>query len=293
MSLTQMEFLPDGARLAIEFEAFQGSSDTRSVVPLDTPDAREMGCVGLVRVEDKFWLSGITAMQSDGSVIGGGFETEQETEIVARVTALLNAINSTPQDIMRVRFFTPTYYLSANGMPSVSPARLALMHPGHPGAAGITVSGLGDRKVGLLIEAEGIKGASETRKNVWDGRTALEENHYSRSVGVGDVVYVSGSTSLVPGEIVRSPFDPYGQTLNTLETVRWSIEQQGFKWGDLTRLRCYVVGEENIDLVASGLKQIVGCIRPAITVVGVPALGQPRVLVEIEATAIKRMVASK
>jgi enamine deaminase RidA (YjgF/YER057c/UK114 family) len=286
MSLTQMAFLPNEARLAIEMEAVRESHDTRAILPLDNREATQMGCSGLVRVGDDFWFSGITAICPDGTVVGPGSKAEQEAEIVTRMVAMLEAIGSNPQDILRVRFYTPVYYLSDNGAPGVSPAHLTLMHPGHPGSAGITVSGLGAREVGLLVEAEGIRGASKARNNVWDGRTALEERHYSRSVSVGDLVYVSGSTSLVPGEIVRSPFDAYGQTLNTLETIRWSIEKQGLSWADLVRIRCYVVGEENLDVVAKGLREVIGQTQPAVTVVGVPALGQPRVLVEIEATAV-------
>ena len=88
-------------------------------------------------------------------------------------------------------------------------------------------------------------------------------------------------------EEVGSPFDAYGQTIETLAWMRWGIEQQGLSFADTARTRTYVVGQENLGPVSQGLNEMLGDIRPAATVVGVPALGRPSILVEIEATAVR------
>jgi enamine deaminase RidA (YjgF/YER057c/UK114 family) len=89
-------------------------------------------------------------------------------------------------------------------------------------------------------------------------------------------------------ERVGSPFDAYGQTFQTLEWIRWGIENQGLSFDDLVRTRSYVVGQENIEPLTKALKETLSEIQPAATVVGVPALGRPSILVEIEATAVAR-----
>jgi enamine deaminase RidA (YjgF/YER057c/UK114 family) len=134
---------------------------------------------------------------------------------------------------------------------------------------------------------EAVVGAAESRVNVNSGRPYEEDHHYSRSVRAGDVVYVSGTTSVQLDEEVGSPFDAYGQTLETLAWIRWGIEQQGLSFRDTVRTRSYGVGQENLAPVARGLREILGEFRPASTVVGGPTLGRPSILVEIEATAVR------
>jgi enamine deaminase RidA (YjgF/YER057c/UK114 family) len=52
-----------------------------------------------------------------------------------------------------------------------------------------------------------VSGASSTRANLHTGRTFEVDHNYCRAVrvGEGDVIYVAGTTSLIPGEIVQHP----------------------------------------------------------------------------------------
>ena len=74
--------------------------------------------------------------------------------------------------------------------------------------------------------------------------------------------------------------------MQTLEWIRWGVEEQGLSFGDVVRTRSYVVGQDNVEHVARALRETLGAIGPAATVVGVPALGRSSILVEIEATAV-------
>lgn len=282
-SLTEVHFLPGGAGVMVEVEAVRGSARDRRVLDLDTPEAKEMGCAGAVRVGEEIWLAGITAAGTDGTVVAPGDAAGQGREVVSRIVALLEGLGARPEDVVSTRTYTPVAYVSTD----TGRQRLPLMHPGHPTAAGITVQGVGGRDAGILIEAEAVVGAKERRRNVNTGRSYEEEHHYSRAVRVGDVVYVSGTTSVQVGEEVGAPFDAYGQTLQTLRWIRWGVEEQGLPFRDVVRTRSYVVGEENVEAVARGLREMLGEFGPAATVVGVPALGRPSILVEIEATAVK------
>ncbi len=284
-SLTEVHFLPAGAQVMLEVEAIRGSSSRRRVVTLDTPEAQAAACAGLVQVGDELWLAGVTALQPDGKVNSPGDVSGQSRYVVSRMLAMLEQCGATAADVVSTRHYTPVAYVGLGSHHD----RIALMHPGHPTSAGITVQGVGSRDVAILIEAEAVVGASRERRNVNTGRTYEEEHHYCRAVrvGEGDVVYVAGTTSVQLGEVVGSPFDAYGQTIQTLEWIRFGIEKLGLPFSDVVRTRSYVVGQENLEPVARALRETLGRYQPAATVVGVPALGRPSILVEIEATAVR------
>ena len=282
-SLTEVRFLPGEASVMVEVEAVRGSARGRRALDLDTPEAKEMGCAGAVQVGGEVWVAEVTAVGADGAVIAPGDAASQGREVVNRIFSLLEGCGVRAEDVVSTRTYTPVAYVSTD----TGRQRLPLMHPGHPTAAGITVQGVEGRDAGILIEAEAVAGAKEGRRNVNTGRSYEEEHHYSRAVRMGDVVYVSGTTSVQVGEAVACPFDAYGQTLATLRWIRWAVEQQGLSFRDVVRTRSYVVGEENVEAVARGLRETLGEFGPAATVVGVPALGRPSILVEIEATAVE------
>lgn len=283
VTLAQVHFLPGGAAVLVELEAVRGCATLRKAQLLDAPEIELMGGAGLVQVGDELWLAGITASQPDGA--NPGDLEKQSRQVVARMLSLLEGYGGRAGDVVSTRTYTPVAYLPSSTGPQRLPTRL--MHPGHPTAADITVQEIASRDLGLLIEAEAVLGAAEKRRNLNTGRAYEEERHYSRAVRVGEVVYVSGCTSVQLDEEVAAPFDAYGQTLETLKTIRWSIEGLEFPFADLARIRGYVVGEENLERVARALRETLEAIGPAATIVGVPALGRPSILVEIEATAVR------
>lgn len=286
LSLTQVSFLPGalsgGAGVLLEVEAVQGAAETRQTWAFDLPHAVEWGYSGVVRVDDGLWVAGVTALAAGGSVAAPGDLGAQARLISSRIVAMLQGCGVRAGDIVATRHYTAVPYAGHD----TTAERLALMHPHHPTSAGITVQGVGPRQAGLLIEVEAVAGAAERRVNRNTGRPYEEVHHYSRSVRVGDVVYVSGTTSVQLDESVGSPFDAAGQTRQALEWIRWGVERQGLAMDDLVQTRSYVVGEENLEPVARVLREVLGPVRPVATVVGVPALGRPSILVEIEATAV-------
>jgi enamine deaminase RidA (YjgF/YER057c/UK114 family) len=282
LSLTQVSFLPGEAGVLLEVEAVHGAAATRQTWAFDLPHAVEWGHSGVVGVGDALWVSGVTALLPGGSVAAPGDLAAQARLISSRIVAMLEAGGARAADIVATRHYTPVAYAGHD----TTGERLTLMHPQHPTSAGITVLGVGPRQAGLLIEVEAVAGAAERRVNRTTGRPYEEVHHYSRSVRVGDVVYVSGTTSVQLDESVGSPFDAAGQTRQTLDWIRWGIERQGLTMDDLVQTRSYVVGEENLEPVSQVLREVLGPVQPAATVVGVPALGRPSILVEIEATAV-------
>lgn len=109
---------------------------------------------------------------------------------------------------------------------------------------------------------------------------------YSRAVKVGRHVYVSGTTALTGDGTLVGEGDPYAQTRQTLETIRWALEQAGATLDDIVRYRVYLTRIEDTPQVSRALAETFQPIRPANTLLAVAALADPRMLVEIDADAV-------
>jgi enamine deaminase RidA (YjgF/YER057c/UK114 family) len=107
---------------------------------------------------------------------------------------------------------------------------------------------------------------------------------YSRAVRVGQVVEVAGTTAQ-DGETI-SGHDEYTQTKRILEKIRAALQQAGAALTDVVRTRIFVTNITAWEEVGRAHGEVFGDIRPACTLVQVAALIDPRLLVEVEATAI-------
>lgn len=109
---------------------------------------------------------------------------------------------------------------------------------------------------------------------------------YSRAVKVADHVYVSGTTAITGDGTLVGENDPYAQTKQILETIRWALEEAGATMDEIVRYRVYLTRIEDTPEVSRALAETFQPIRPANTLLAVAALADPRMLVEIDADAV-------
>jgi len=110
---------------------------------------------------------------------------------------------------------------------------------------------------------------------------------YSRSVAAGGHLWVSGCTSVVDGDLVGDG-DAARQAQVALDNALAAVQQAGFTVGDVVRSRMYVVDlARNGEAVAEVHGQVFADVLPAATLLGVAALVDPRMLVEIELEAYR------
>ena len=107
---------------------------------------------------------------------------------------------------------------------------------------------------------------------------------YSRAVRVGQVVEVAGTTAQDGDTITGS--DEYTQTKRILEKIAAALHEVGATLAQVVRTRIFVTNIANWEAVGRAHGEVFSQIRPASTMVQVAALIDPRLLVEIEATAI-------
>ncbi len=107
---------------------------------------------------------------------------------------------------------------------------------------------------------------------------------YSRAVRVGNVVEVAGTTAQDGDAITGS--DAYAQTKRVLEKIGEALAAAGASFEHVVRTRMFVTDIRAWEAIGRAHGEVLGAIRPATTMVQVAALIDPRMLVEIEATAI-------
>ena len=108
---------------------------------------------------------------------------------------------------------------------------------------------------------------------------------YSRTVRAGPLVVVAGTTALGADGEVGPEGDLHGQTLRALANVRAALEAAGARLEDVVRTRLSVTDIGRWEEAGRAHGEVFGATRPVSAMVEVSALIDPRMLVEVEATA--------
>jgi enamine deaminase RidA (YjgF/YER057c/UK114 family) len=109
---------------------------------------------------------------------------------------------------------------------------------------------------------------------------------FCRVVSAGPWVVVGGTTSVTPDGVVLGE-TPYEQTIEILDKVSHELGRMGARVQDVIQVRVYVTDISRAAEVGRAHGEVFGEIRPAMTMVEVSGLIDPRMLVEVEAMALR------
>jgi enamine deaminase RidA (YjgF/YER057c/UK114 family) len=109
---------------------------------------------------------------------------------------------------------------------------------------------------------------------------------YSRAVAAGDFIFVSGCTSIDETEVVHEG-DAGAQTAQAIANVAAALESFGAGLADVVRTRMFVTDISRWEEYGRAHGAAFAEIMPATSMLGVAALIDPRMLVEVEAVAYK------
>ncbi|KAI0821848.1 YjgF-like protein [Trametes gibbosa] len=109
---------------------------------------------------------------------------------------------------------------------------------------------------------------------------------YSRAVRRGPLIAVSGTTSIDPvsGQM-RHPGAAYDQARAIFAEIGRAVEALGGQANDIVRVRMFVTEASDTDDVGKALKESLGDIGPAATMIVGARFVSAEMLVEIEADA--------
>jgi enamine deaminase RidA (YjgF/YER057c/UK114 family) len=99
------------------------------------------------------------------------------------------------------------------------------------------------------------------------------------------LVLVSGTTSVDVDGVVRGE-TPYDQAVEILRKLEHELRRVGASLADVIQTRVYVVDISRAGDIGRAHGEAFGDSRPAMTMVEVGALIDPRMLVEIDAVAV-------
>jgi enamine deaminase RidA (YjgF/YER057c/UK114 family) len=108
---------------------------------------------------------------------------------------------------------------------------------------------------------------------------------YSRAVRVGNRIDVAGCAP-IEADGTSTPGDAGVQAARCLAIIGEALDALGGSFADVVRTRMYITDAADADLVGRAHGTVFGAIRPASTMLVIPALIRPEWKVEIEAEAI-------
>ena len=125
----------------------------------------------------------------------------------------------------------------------------------------------------------------QKRINISSGTLWEDKVGYCRAVRIGNIIEVSGTTSIDRDSLIGTD-DLYSQTKFVILKIEKALQDAGAELTDVVRTRMYVSDISKWEEAAKAHAEFFGTIKPATTLVEVSSLIDPDMLIEIEASAV-------
>ncbi len=283
-TLVQVSRLARPAQLIeIELEAIDGAKETAQRISSGRPTEDLYAYSRAVRVDDRVFISGTTALDDKGDVAHSG---DLYGQTRASMDAILEALDTAGGSLADL-VYTKTFVTDVARTEEQSRARLEVLGEVRPTATLLGIPGLIRPEMLVEIEAEAIIGAAKTRRDIFTEKEREKGRGYARAVEVGDVVHVSGCTSIDPEGVVHAAGDWAAQYDLCHETIQWALEQAGATLDDIVRRRSFTIAAAEQNRPHGEGPAWFADSRPVSMGCRIAALAQPEMLVEVDAVAIK------
>ena len=235
-----------------------------------------------LRVGDMVLQSGTTAIDRQGNVRGVGDVARQVESIMTIAEWSLGKAGGKLADVVRSRIYVTDIRVGDGAARTLA----RYLRDARPAATLVQVNGLARPDQLVEIELDLVDGARAAARRISSGRAIEDEYAYSRAVRVGDRVFVSGTTALSARGVVEGKDDLYRQTRSTMDTIFSALAEAGAAREDIVYTKTFLTDlGRSADYTRAWLEAL-GDARPTSTLLAIPALVLPEMLIEIEAEAI-------
>jgi enamine deaminase RidA (YjgF/YER057c/UK114 family) len=123
------------------------------------------------------------------------------------------------------------------------------------------------------------------RINISSGAKWEDIVGYSRAVRIGNVIELAGTTAVNGSEVVAEG-DVYGQSVYIFRKIEKALVDAGSSLKDVIRTRIYITDISRWEEAGKAHGEFFRDIKPATSMIEVSRLIDPKLLVEIEVSAI-------
>lgn len=268
--------------IEIEFDAIDGAEQNAQRISSGRPSEEAYSFSRAVRVDDRVFISGTTALQQDGSVAHPGDTYGQSQVTMETIASVLEEAGGTLADLVYSKtFLTDVAQGSDHGK-----ARLECIGDLRPPLTLLGIPALMLPEMTVEIEAEAIIGSGADRQIIYSAHESEKPRGYSRAVRVGDVVHVSGCTSIDPNRNVRAVDDWAAQYDLAHENIELALKEAGATLDDVVRRRTFTIDRAEQNRPYGEGPTWFKDSRPVSLGCRISGLAIPEMLVEVDAMAI-------
>jgi enamine deaminase RidA (YjgF/YER057c/UK114 family) len=269
--------------IEIELDAVDGAGAAARRIGSGRAIETEYAYSRAVRVGDRVFISGTTALTPRGVVEGAGDMYRQTRLVMDTIFAALAEAGGTPADLV----YTKSLFSDLSHMADYTRAWLEALGDVRPTSTTLGIPALLRPDMLIEIEAEAIIGAARSRRDGYTQQQREKPRGYARTVEVGDRIYMSGCTDLDAAGELQAPNDWAAQYDHALETVRWSLAEAGATLDDVVRRQTFTVDRAEVNRALGGGPAYFAGSRPASMGCRISGLARPELLVEVEVLAVK------
>ena len=269
--------------IEIEFDAVDGAAGNARRISSGRPLEEQYGYSRAVRMGDTVYVSGTTARDKDGNVISPGDQYRQSRACFEIIEAALEEAGAALADTV----YTKTFVTDMGRSEEQRRAKLEALGDIRPTGTLLGIPALIGPETEIEIEVEAILGAAGNRHDFYTGKEREKARGYARAVAVGDVVHVSGCTSVDDDGVVQAPGDWAAQYDLCHEAVEAALEMAGASLDDVIRRRSFTIGSAEQNRPYGEGPAWFKDSRPVSMGCRIDSLADPAMLVEVDAVAVK------
>ena len=268
--------------IEIEFDAIDGAEKNAQRISSGRPTEEEFGYSRAVRVDDRLFIAGTTALKKDGTVASPGDVYGQSQYAMETIREILEEAGGTFGDLV----YSKTFLTDMTQASAHQRARMEALGDVRPPLTLLGIPGVQFPEIMVEIETEAIIGSAQDRKIIYTENQAEKARGYARAVQVGDVIHVSGCTSIDAERNVRAVGDWAGQYDLAHQSIEMALEKAGATLGDVVRRRTFTVNEAEQNRPYGEGPPWFKDTRPVSLGCRITSLADPKMLVEVDAMAI-------